>query len=98
MRVLIIEDDRTIVDFIKIVLKVGMPLAEVTSTHLGTRGIELAEEIHPNIILLDLGLPDISGFEVLKEIRKVSNVPVLILSVKSEETAIAEGLSLGADD
>jgi two-component system KDP operon response regulator KdpE len=98
MRVLIIEDDRTIVDFIKIVLKVGMPLSEVTSTHLGTRGIELVEEIHPNIILLDLGLPDISGFEVLKEVRKSSSVPVLILSVKSEETAIAGGLSLGADD
>jgi DNA-binding response OmpR family regulator len=98
MRILLIEDDQNIVDFIKIVLKVGIPEAEVVSTHLGSRGVDLMNEHRPNIILLDLGLPDISGFEVLKQIRKISKVPVLIISVRDSEFAIAEGLALGADD
>ena len=98
MRILLIEDDQTIVDFIKIVLKVGIPEAEVVSTHLGSSGVDLVEECHPNLVLLDLGLPDLSGFEVLKNIRKTSTVPVLIISVRDSEFSIAEGLALGADD
>ncbi len=98
MRVLLIEDDQNIVDFIKIVLKVGTPEAEVVTTHLGSKGIKLSEEYHPNIILLDLGLPDISGFEVIRSIRKISTVPILVITVKSDEFAIAQALTLGADD
>jgi two-component system KDP operon response regulator KdpE len=75
-----------------------MPNADVASTHLGQRGVELVEKLHPDIVILDLGLPDISGFDVLKQIRSFSKVPVLILSVRAHETDVVEGLGLGADD
>ncbi len=98
MQILVVEDDLIIVDFLKTVLRVGMPNASVTSTHLGQRGVELVEKNRPDIVILDLGLPDISGFDVLKQIRAFSKVPVLILSVRAHETDVVEGLGLGADD
>ncbi|MDD5486514.1 MAG: response regulator, partial [Dehalococcoidales bacterium] len=78
MRILIIEDDPNIVDFLKVILQVGVPGADIKSTHLGVRGIELVQQYHPAVVLLDLGLSDVSGFEVLEEIKKISDVPVLI--------------------
>jgi len=56
------------------------------------------ESESPDLVILDLGLPDISGFEALKEIRLFSVVPVLILTVRSEEADIVKGLEWGADD
>ena len=52
----------------------------------------------PDVVILDINLPDISGFSVLKEIRKFSSVPVVILSVRSDDTDIFRGLETGADD
>jgi two-component system KDP operon response regulator KdpE len=98
LRILIIEDDPNIVDFLKVILQVGLQGAEIKSTHLGIRGVELARQYHPTIVLLDLGLPDVSGFEVLEEIRKISDVPVVILSVRADETAVVKALGMGADD
>ena len=66
MKVLVIEDDSDLVELISIALEIGWPEAKLISTHLGTTGIELASKENPDIVLLDLGLPDKSGFEVLK--------------------------------
>ena len=98
MRILLIEDDPNIVDFIKVILGVGMPEADIRSTHLGITGMELIEKYRPNIVILDLGLPDISGFDVLRHIRSVSSVPVLILSVRNDEAAVVKALKMGAED
>jgi len=98
LRILIIEDDPNIVDFLKVILQVGLQGVEIITTHLGIRGVELARQYHPAIVLLDLGLPDVSGFEVLEEIRKTSDVPVVILSVRADETAVVKALGMGADD
>jgi len=98
MKLLIIEDDPEIVESISLAIQIRWPKSQVLSTHLGKRGIELAETEDADMIVLDLGLPDISGFEVLKQIRRFSSVPIVILTVKGEEADVVKGLEWGADD
>ena len=98
MKVLLIEDDREIVDAISLAFKIRWPEATLLSTRLGQKGVELAESESPDIVILDLGLPDINGFEVLQQIRLFSQVPTIILTVRSDEADIVKGLEWGADD
>jgi two-component system KDP operon response regulator KdpE len=98
MKVLIVEDDHEIVEIISLAFEIRWPEAELVSTHLGEQGVEMVESENPNVVILDLGLPDISGFDVLKEVRTFSTVPILILTVRGEETDIVKGLEWGADD
>ncbi len=98
MKTLIIEDDPEIVESISLALKIRWPETEILSSHLGKRGIDLVENKNPDIIILDLGLPDMSGFEVLKQIRASSSAPIIILTVKADESDIVKGLEWGADD
>ena len=98
MKILIIEDDQAIVEAISLALQISWPDAVLLYTHLGEKGIELLQSGSPDVIILDLGLPDISGFEVLKRIRLFSDVPILILTVRSDEADIVRGLEWGADD
>jgi len=98
VKALIIEDDPEIVESVSLAFRIRWPEARLVSTHLGRKGIELAESENPDIIILDLGLPDISGFEVLKQIRFFSSVSIIILTVKAEEADIVKGLEWGADD
>jgi len=98
VKILLIEDDDNIVEAISLAVKMRWPDVVLLATHLGEHGVELAFSDAPDVVVLDLGLPDISGFEVLKRIRLHSSVPILILTVKSEETDIVKGLEWGADD
>jgi two-component system, OmpR family, response regulator VicR len=98
MKVLIVEDDKEIVDAITLAFQIRWPEAKVVSTRLGRKGIELVETENPDIVILDLGLPDISGFEVLSQVRLFSHVPIIILTVRSDESDVVKGLEWGADD
>jgi len=98
MKVLIIEDDQGIVESISLALNIRWPDVKIVSTHLGNTGIELVESESPDLVILDLGLPDISGFEVLKQVRLFSSVPIIILTVRPDEADIVKGLEWGADD
>ena len=98
MKVLIIEDEKEIVEAISLAFEIRWPESNVVSTHLGEKGIEMVENEAPDIVILDLGLPDISGFEVLKQVRLFSSVPMIILTVRAEEADIVKGLEWGADD
>ncbi|MFH1381410.1 MAG: response regulator transcription factor [Chloroflexota bacterium] len=98
MKVLIIEDDREIVDAISLAFQIRWPEAKVVSTRLGRRGAELVESESPDLVILDLGLPDINGFDVLHQVRLFSRVPVIILTARSDEADIVKGLESGADD
>ena len=98
MKIMIIEDDKKIIDFLCTLFNVSWPGSQVIVSQDGEKGIELASTEKPNIILLDLALPDISGFEVLKSIRIFSSVPVIIVTVSSEETSVVRGFGLGAND
>jgi two-component system KDP operon response regulator KdpE len=97
-RILIIEDDPEIIDSVSLVFQMDWPEAELVSTRLGEEGVDLVETEAPDVVILDLGLPDIDGFEVLRRIRLFSTVPVVVLTVKAAESDITRGLEWGADD
>lgn len=98
MRAIIIEDDPEIIESVTLAFHIGWPEAQVEHTHMGRKGIELVRKHAYDIIILDLGLPDIGGFDVLKIIRDFSSVPIIILTVKTDEDSIVKGLEWGADD
>ena len=85
MKVLIIEDDRDIVDVIKLAFDIRWPDAEIVSTHLGERGVELVEEESPDVVILYVGLVDISCFDALRRIRAFSTDPVMIQTVRAQD-------------
>jgi len=70
----------------------------VISADNGQKGIELVENESPDVVILDIGLPDMDGYQVLREIRRFADVPILMLTVRGEDTDVAKGLELGADD
>ena len=98
MKALIIEDDANIVDFMQTAFQVGWPEVVVVAVSDGAAGLAALEKSNPDIILLDLGLPDINGFDVLKRIRIFSKVPIIIVTVSNDENYVVRGLALGADD
>ncbi len=97
-KVLIIEDSEDVVEAISVALQIRWPQLEIISTGEGKEGIEIVAKESPDMVILDLGLLDISGFEVLKRIRLFSNVPILILTVRGDEADVIKGLEQGADE
>lgn len=98
MKVLIIEDNPDIQEAISLTFELNWPEAKVISAAEGANGISQVETESPDIIILDLGLPDMDGFKVLKEVRNYSDIPIIILTVRNEEMDKVRGLELGADD
>ena len=95
-KVLIIEDEKSISDIIKFNLtKEGF---EVDTAFDGMTGMTRALETNPDLVLLDVMLPSIDGFQVCKKIRETSMVPIIMLTAKEEEVDKVLGLELGADD
>ena len=98
MKVLMVEDAPEIVESISLCFELRWPGIKVISTAEGRKGLSLAETESPDVIIIDLGLPDIDGFEVVKDIRTFSNVPIIIVTVRDDEMDKVRGLELGADD
>ncbi len=98
MKFLIIEDAPEIIDTISLCFELRWPGAEIVSTPEGGKGLALSESESPDLIILDIGLPDMDGFDVLKEIRTYSDVPIIIVTVRGEEIDKVKGLELGSDD
>lgn len=94
--VLIVEDNQNIIDILKTYLLQASysPIAAMD----GEEGIQKCNQYNPDMVLLDIMLPKKDGYEVLKEIRKTSNIPVIMLTAKSEEANKIMGLEYGADD
>lgn len=97
-KVLIIEDDDAIVSLIRLAFQMRWPEAQLISASLGEEGLDLVEDEKPDLVILDLGLPDMDGYEVLRQIRLFSSVPIVILTVRGDEDDIIRGLEWGADD
>ena len=98
MKVLVIEDDPGIIEVVSLCFQLRWSGTTVVSASNGRQGIELVETESPEVVILDIGLPDIDGYQVLREIRRFSDVPVIMLTVRGEDTDVAKGLELGADD
>ena len=95
-RILIVEDDKYIQNFISLSLKTNGYNFDKAST--GMEGLSLFYNNNPDIVLLDLGLPDIDGIEVIKLIRDVSDIPILVVSARGQESEKISALDAGADD
>ena len=96
IRILLIEDNKNTCSYISALLDKN---GYTTTTALtGREGLSPAASLCPNLILLDLGLPDMDGFQVLEQLRGWSHVPILIVSACNEEQEKVAALDLGADD
>jgi DNA-binding response OmpR family regulator len=95
-RVLVVDDEPRMIHFIR--LNLEHDGFEVTEAASGTEALEVLRDTLPDLVLLDVMMPDLDGFETLELIREISNVPVIMLTAKGEEDDRVRGLELGADD
>lgn len=95
-RILIIDDDPTLAEMI------GMRFEtrgyEVLLARLGKEGLRMAYEKHPDLVILDVMMPDMDGWETCRRLRDMSDVPIVMLTAKVEEEDVVRGFRLGADD
>lgn len=94
--ILIVDDEKPIVDILKFNLK--KEGFETIEAYDGQTGLELALTKNPDLILLDVMLPEMDGFSVCREVRAKSQVPIILLTAREEEVDKVLGLELGADD
>lgn len=98
MKVLVVDDDPDIVEAVSICFALRWPDAELVDAPDGTTALSTFEAEEPDVVILDLGLPDMNGLEVCKTIRENSQVPILILTARGGELNKVQGLEMGADD
>jgi DNA-binding response OmpR family regulator len=94
--ILIIDDDAKLNQLLKDFLK-DFGLGVVTATH-PTKGLKILKQASPDLVILDIMLPEMDGFEVCRAIRQTSNIPIIMLTARGEITDKVVGLELGADD
>ena len=95
-KVVVVEDDINIAELLRLYLeKDGFA---VTVAHDGVEGLRAAEEQKPDLVMLDIMLPGMDGWQVCKRLRQTSNVPIIILTAKGETEDKVQGLEMGADD
>src|SRR5580693_9507251 len=95
-KVLVVDDDPSLIK----ALRIGLTARgdDVATAHLGRDAIAQVALLHPGLVILDLGLPDLDGLEVCRRIRQFSNVPIIVLSAYGDERRKVEALDGGADD
>ena len=94
--ILIIEDDNSIINLMKAVLRANN--YEVFIARTGAEALSIASSQCPDLLILDLGLPDMDGVEIIRQIRSWSTMPILVVSARDHETDKVQAFDLGADD
>jgi two-component system KDP operon response regulator KdpE len=98
MNILVVDDDPDVIEAIALSFGLQWPDARIIQAKDGRSAIAAVSRDSPDVALLDIALPDMDGFEVLKRVRERSDVPVLMISARGEERDKVRGLELGADD
>ena len=98
MKILIIDDDQDIVESVRLGFALQWREVELLAASNGDDGLRLVEESRPDLVLLDVGLPRRDGYDVLRELRTFSEVPVIMLTARDDVADKVKGLELGADD
>ena len=96
MKILVIDDDPAMTELLKLILQTAA--SEIYTANSGKDGIELARQFGPDVIILDLMMPEMDGWKVCKNIREFSHMPILILSALDAPGMVARALDAGADD
>lgn len=95
-RVLVVDDETRIIDFIRMNLE--LEGFQVLEAHNGLQALEIVRTQLPDLVILDIMMPQLDGFETLRMLREFSSIPVIMLTAKGEEDDKVRGLELGADD
>jgi two-component system, OmpR family, KDP operon response regulator KdpE len=95
-KILVIDDDSAVTDLLSLLLR--SQGFEVTATNSSTDGLNFVREIQPDLVVLDLMMPEVDGWEVCKAVRSFSDVPIIVLSALNDPSMIASVLDSGADD
>jgi two-component system KDP operon response regulator KdpE len=98
VRILVVDDEPDVVESVRLGFTLQWREVDVLGAPTGEAALDVVEREHPDIVLLDVGLPDIDGFEVLRGIRAFSDVPVVMLTARDDAMDKVKGLELGADD
>lgn len=96
LSVLLVEDEKNICDFISTSLSAQD--YRISTAHTGKEALPIITSQCPDLILLDLGLPDMDGMEIIRQVRTWSSVPIIVLSARTQEQEKVRALDLGADD
>lgn len=98
MKFLIVDDAPDVVEAVSLCLELRYPGATIISAAEGNAALELFQREEPDLIVLDIGLPNLDGFDVCRQIRANSQVPIIMLTVRDRDVDVARGLAVGADD
>jgi two-component system, OmpR family, KDP operon response regulator KdpE len=98
MKFLLIEDDNLTIESLKLCMAFYESGSALVSTNKGKEAAQMLKNEHFDAVIIDLGLPDIDGIEVLKQIRSFSNIPAVVLTARHSYEAMTAAKELGADD
>lgn len=98
MKILVVDDEVDVVKVVRMSFQVQEPTWETLAASDGEEALAVLEKEQPDLVLLDIMMPEMSGFELLKELRRFSDVPVIMLTARGNEIDKVMGLNLGADD
>jgi len=98
VRILVVDDEPDVVEVIELTFSLQWPGSEVIAATDGESALKAFQAGSPDVVILDVGLPGMSGFDVCRRLRAISDVPILMLTVRGEEMERLKGLELGADD
>jgi two-component system KDP operon response regulator KdpE len=98
MRILVVDDEPDLIESVQLGLTLQWREIEVLGAANGDEALEMVEREAPDVVLLDIGLPGRDGFDVLRELRTFSDVPVVMLTARDDAMDKVKGLELGADD
>ena len=96
IKLLVIDDDAAVTDLLSLLLK--SQGFEVFATNNSAEGLAMIREVQPDLVILDLMMPEMDGWEVCRSVRQFSQVPIIILSALNDPSMIASVLDAGADD
>ena len=98
MKILVVDDEPDVIESVRLGFELQWREIDVVGAGTGEEALDRIEQDRPDIVLLDIGLPDIDGFEVIRRIREFSDVPVVMLTARDDAMDKVKGLELGADD
>jgi two-component system KDP operon response regulator KdpE len=98
MKILVVDDAPDVIESVRLGFTLQWREVEVLGAPGGEQALDLVEQEKPDLVLLDVGLPDVDGYEVLRQIRAFSDVPVVMLTARDDTLDLVKGLELGADD
>jgi two-component system KDP operon response regulator KdpE len=96
MKIIVIDDDPAMTELLQLLLQPAS--SEIFTANSGPVGIDLIKSKNPDVVILDLMMPDMDGWQVCKRVREFSDIPILVLSALDNPGVVAEALDAGADD